>query len=132
MKKKRIDLTDSQLAIAMWVYIYLRISEYDVKSADYATTITGMKEHFLEEHSRDNLWHGNCLLCERYYRDLPERCACPLSEGGRDCMAGSSYEYVARYHYTAETKARAMTSCKKIIKIMIKEYKKDEADMAKG
>ena len=130
--KKRIDLTDSQLAIAMWVYIYLRISEYDVESADCATTITGMKEHFLEEHFRYRLWHGTCLLCARYYRNLPAHCVCPLSEGGLDCMRGSSYWHVTRYYLTTETKARALTSCKKIIEIMIKEHEKDEANVAKG
>ena len=121
---KRIKLTDEELAIGMWVYIYLKISEYEKDSGSY---VVGWKTEYLRAHGKAHAWRNNCLLCSRYY-SIFSTCNCPLSEDGKNCGEGSTYESVHLYYMTKSHKAQALKACKRIIGIMIKEADKDEVE----
>ena len=123
---KRIDMTDVELATAMWVYIYLFIESYD-GSAEEAPHITTLKEHFLLEHGCERVWRGDvkwrssCLLCQRYlYAEggTDDTCACPLSEGGLSCGRGSAWNRVNNYIKEREI---ALACAKYILKIVARE-----------
>lgn len=120
---KRIKLTDEELAIGMWVYIYLKISEYEKDSGSY---VVGWKAEYLMAHRKAHAWRNNCLLCSRHF-DV-HGCKCPLSEDGKDCGEGSTYETVHLYYMDKSHKAQALKACKRIIGIMIKEADKDEVE----
>lgn len=102
----------------MWVYIYLKISEYEKDSGSY---VCGWKAEYLGAHihRKEHYWHNNCLLCSRYHNVFG--CKCPLSEDGKDCGEGSTYESVHLYYMDKSHKAQALKACKRIIGIMIKE-----------
>jgi hypothetical protein len=123
--KKRIKLTDEELAIGMWVFIYLKIKAYN-RNKDQGVSITNWKHLWLKEHGLgEDYWYNGCLLCQRYMNER-HRCKCPLSEGGLDCGEGSLYLCVLRYYYrdNPDSKKQALEACKEIIKIMIEEADK--------
>lgn len=116
MDKKRIKMTDKELAIAMWVYIKLYI-----ESAELCTetpTITDLKVRFLRAHGKGMFyWYNSCLLCQRYISEI-NQCNCPLSEGGKDCGQGSTWLDVVSYARSEERRQKALRECDKILKIM--------------
>ena len=124
MIKKRIKLTDKELAIAMWVYIKLYIEGAELNTE--SLSVVQLKTHFLHAHGKNsNYWYNLCLLCQRYITEgYNTRCKCPLAEGGLCCSIGSSWWAVACYANSEEHKQRALKACDKIIKIM--EAEKDE------
>lgn len=127
--KKRIKLTDEDLAVSMWVYIYLKISEY-VIGTDSMSDICGWKVKYLRAHKKENYWRNNCLLCSRYYNKISE-CVCPLSEDETDCGEGSIYESVLRYYKSENHKSRALKACKRIIQVLLEE-EVDKSEVENG
>lgn len=124
--KKRINLTDGELAVGMWLYVKERIKNEDLRTE--AECITNMKIQYLKEHGKGkDYWYNLCLLCQRYITEgYGTKCKCPLSEGGLCCSIGSSWWIVACYANSEEHRQKALKACDKIIKIMKKEAEKDE------
>ena len=119
-RRKRINPTDEELAIGMWVYLYLKIDAFDVDK-DEAESVIRWKFNYLEEHGiLPEHWYNACLLCQRYINE-GGTCNCPLSEGGLDCGYESTYNKVVAYYINEHNKKKALEACKKIIGIMIKE-----------
>lgn len=116
MSKKRIKMTDKELAVAMWIYV----KEY-IKSAELCTEslpIPRLKVDFLKAHGKGMFyWYNDCLLCQRHINENGE-CNCPLSENGKDCGMGSTWWDVIHYAITEEHRQMALKACDKIIKIM--------------
>lgn len=129
--KKRINLTDGELAVGMWLYIKERIKNEDLRTE--AECITNMKLQYLKAHGKTgNYWYNLCLLCQRYMTEgYHTKCKCPLAEGGLCCSIGSSWWIVACYAKGEEYRQKALKACDKIIEIMKKEAEKDEKGMEK-
>ena len=120
--KKRIKMTDKELAIAIWVYIKLYIEGAELNTE--SLSVVQLKTRFLRAHGKGMLyWYNSCLLCQRYINENG-KCNCPLSEDGKDCGVDSSWWDVSRYAVTEENRQKALKACDKIIKIM--EAEKDE------
>ena len=114
--KKRINLTDKELAIAMWVYIKLYIENAELCTE--SLTVTQLKSYFLREHGKGFFyWYNACFLCQRYISET-SHCNCPLSEGGKDCGFGSTWLDVVGYAKDEEHRQKALKACDKILKIM--------------
>ena len=126
--KKRINLTDGELAVGMWLYIKERIKSEDLRTEAEVECITKMKIQYLRAHGKGkNYWYNLCLLCQRYIKEgYNTECKCPLSEGGLCCSVGSSWWAVVCYTNSEEHRQRALKACDKIIEIMKKEAEKDE------
>lgn len=119
--KKRINLTDGELAIAMWLYVKERIKSADITRTEYRESVTGMKQHFLAEHGKGrHYWYNACFLCQRYVSEIAQ-CNCPLSEDGKDCGFDSTWMDVIRYAENEEHRQKALVACDKILKIMERE-----------
>ena len=122
--KKRINLTDGELAIAMWLYVKERIKSADITRTEYHESVTGMKQHFLAEHGKGkHYWYNACLLCQRYVSE-GGTCDCPLSEGGLDCGIGSTWLQVASFATSEGRRQIALEACDRIIRIMEIENEK--------
>ena len=114
--KKRINLTDKELAIAMWVYIRLYIENAELCTE--SLTVTQLKENFLRAHGKGFFyWYNACFLCQRHINE-GGKCHCPLSEGGKDCGVGSTWFEVIDYAKDKVHRQKALKACDKIIKIM--------------
>jgi len=119
MKDKRIKLTDEELAIGMWVYIYLKI--YEVEGNTGGNRISGWKFEYLKAHNLGRYyWYNGCLLCQRYINEHGA-CECPLNVDGDSCGEGSIYDRVLQYHSGGQYRKNALWACKEIIKVMLKE-----------
>lgn len=117
--KKRINLTDKELAIGMWIYVYNYIASADISTPQ--ASVTNLKVKYLNEHYKGRFyWYNACLLCQRYINE-GGNCSCPLSEGGKDCGIGSTWLKVCDYFYSEKNRQEALEACKKIINIMIAE-----------
>ena len=125
--KKRIKLTDVELAIGMWVYIYLKISE---SGSDSRSNLCVWKKDYLFLHGKEDYWRNDCLLCERHFRAFTT-CRCPLSEDGTDCGMGSTYESAYKYFDSKSHRKRALEACKRIIKVLQEEEGKNEVENGK-
>lgn len=119
--KKRINLTDGELAVGMWLYIKEKIKVAELNTESLA--ITDMKIQYLKEHGKArDYWYNYCLLCQRYMSEgYNETCNCPLFEGGLCCSIGSSWWIVTCYATSEEHRQRALKACDKIIRIMERE-----------
>ena len=125
MKKRmrRVKMTETQLAVGMWVYIYPYVSTYtkakEIGNSDYYNSISDLKERYLRTHGYGHIWKNSCLLCNRYF--YYSNCtSCPLSEGGKDCDTGSSWQKATlyrRYGY----RRKALYAIKKIMNVMLRE-----------
>lgn len=114
--KKRINLTDKELAIAMWVYIKLYIES--AKLCTESPSVTSLKTRFLRAHGKGIFyWYNACLLCQRYISEVTQ-CNCPLSEDGKDCGLGSTWLKVASFATSEKHRQIALEACDKIIAIM--------------
>lgn len=114
--KKRIKMTDKELAIAMWVYIKLYIESAELCTE--ALSVTNLKARFLRAHGKGFFyWYNSCLLCQRYISETGQ-CNCPLSEDGKDCGFDSSWFDVTNYARDEEFRQKALRACDKIIAIM--------------
>lgn len=128
--KKRIKLTDKELAIGMWVYICLYIETYDRASSD-KLRIASLKRRWLERHYKasctvttesyykasdtvttEPYWEHDCWLCYKYWKG--DCLCCPL----RTCGTDSLYEGVTEYRYDEESQAKALTFAKRILNII--------------
>lgn len=71
-KKKRIKLTDEELALGSWLYVILHIA-----NDENFDEIHYCKGNYLRTHDKYS-WKNNCLYCEKYYN---YRCSqCPLKD----------------------------------------------------
>lgn len=117
--KKTINLTDGELAIGMWIYVYNYIAGADISYPQ--VSVTSLKLKYLEKHGKGrHYWYNVCLLCQRYCNE-GGKCECPLSENGLDCGIGSSWLKVCDYFYSEKHRQEALEVCEKIINIMIVE-----------
>ena len=85
--KKRIKLTEKQMAVAMWMYIV-----YQQETLQNISMIAKHKRVYAQAHSLN--WRCDCLLCDvayetkveesnRHYNALDRECQyCPLSDYG--------------------------------------------------
>lgn len=126
--KKRMKLTEKELAIGMWLYIKLIIKEYN----EYTPTfITCVKYHYLTEHDCCDVWLNDCILCDIY----PNCKVCPL----HTCYMRQSGLYqkacgftLSNYHDASKISHKycrktRMKACDKIIEI-IQKYVPDDYD----
>lgn len=119
--KKRIKLTDKELAIGMWVYICLYIESYTDKLEEHEAIVT-LKRVWLEKHyiksftvCEDFYWEHDCWLCHKYWNG---NClGCPLKK----CDRGSIYEGVTEYYLNKESQNNALEYAKRILGIIQKE-----------
>lgn len=126
-------MTEGELAVKMWEYVYQTIKEYAPNPFDNskAKSVHEIKSDFLRyEGYGEYYWYNSCLLCNRYINEKG-KCPCPLSEDGLDCGIGSSWLDVTRYYIDNTCKRKALRACKKILGIMRKEAKKDEMENSK-
>lgn len=134
----RVKMTEGELALGMWIYVYLFIYNFKTTptNREIAPSLTQLKFEYLRAHgfSPDN-WKNACLLCQRYENSGENgNCSCcPLSEDGLVCSVGSAWyrttQYAGdpKYHY----KEDALEAVKYIIKVMFEEVKKDEIEVDK-
>lgn len=116
MDKKRIKMTDKELAIAMWIYVKLHIEKSELYTE--SPSVTSLKTRFLRTHGKGIFyWYNACLLCQRYVSEIAQ-CNCPLSEGGKDCGQGSIWMDVVDYARDEEHRQKALKACDKILKIV--------------
>lgn len=119
MDKKRIKMTDKELAMAMWVYVKLYIASAELCTESPA--VTDLKTRFLRAHGKGIFyWYNACFLCQRYVSEIAQ-CNCPLSEGGKDCGFDSTWMDVTRYAENEEHRQKALVACDKILKIIEEE-----------
>lgn len=129
--KKRIKLTEKQLAIGMWLYIKMVIKTRNEYGIFY---LRELKDKYLSAHDRCNLWENNCILCNAH----SECKACPLIS----CNPTKSYLYqktcgfrlskityyinaAIAYKYGLKTRLKA---CDKIIEAIEKDIPDDYGD----
>ena len=71
-KKKRIKLTDEELALGSWLYVILHIA-----NNENFDKIHICKGNYLRVHDKYG-WRNNCLYCQKYFYD---KCShCPLKD----------------------------------------------------
>lgn len=81
--KKRMCLTEKELAIGMWLYIKACIASDDNSCG--AIYINDLKRDYLSAHDSLDLWSNNCILCAKYFKcEL-----CPLN----NCIQGKESLY---------------------------------------
>ena len=127
--KKRIKLTDKELAIGMWVYICLYIESYDPKSFDSRLPIVILKKKWMEKHYKKSYtgnpefyWHHDCWLCNKYWKD---NCLhCPL---GR-CAESSLYESVTLYYQSKAKQTKALSCAKHILNVIARTKEEEHED----
>ena len=117
-KHKRLELTDTELALGMWLYITLNVAIKEEINLPY------LKRWYLVCHNKDRFyWEKGCYLCEKYANDIGCR-KCPLrkAQGLKPtecgCSAGTWYSTICSYYSTKEER---LSCCCKIIDVMRKE-----------
>lgn len=125
-KRKRIKLTDKELAIGMWVYICLYIESYDHTSSELKW-IVNVKKEWLKKHykksytvSPEFYWEHDCYLCHKHWKDNCLRC--PLGK----CSTGSLYEGVAYYFDSKVKQVKALECAKRILNVIAKEEEHED------
>ena len=125
--KKRIRLTEKELAIGTWLYVKMMIQRDNLYHRDY---IPNLKDEYLSAHNRCDLWINNCILCDKYL--LVDYCSgCPLviCNPMRSCLYQKARGYKLSYMtYHVETaishkyclKTR-LKACDKIIEAIEKK-----------
>lgn len=119
-KRKRIELTDKELALGMWLYIALNVARKEEVKIPY------IKKWYLACHNKNrDYWLNGCYLCEKYKGSLTGSCnKCPLrkAQGLKPTECGCSgrtwYGRVCSFYTSKEEK---LSCCCKIIDIMRRE-----------
>ena len=127
--KKRINLTDGELAVGIWTYILLFVENWHGEP-NYATSIPSLKLGYLLSHGRDyDHWVNDCYLCNKYC--IEGRCTrkCPLNKDGSCCGIGSAWWRACTYPYN---KDKAIEAIKKILEVTIKEYENERKVCEEG
>lgn len=65
--ENRMELTEKQLAIGMWLYVKMHIPQWD--------NIPLLKHKYLDKHHAVDKWKNNCILCSMHKLGCSE---CPL------------------------------------------------------
>ena len=126
--KKRINLTDGELAVGMWTYILLFVENWH-GSRVRAPSIAGLKLKYLLSHGKDyDYWENDCYLCNKYSIEGRCTCKCPLNKDGSRCGVGSTWWRACEYSFN---KGGAIEAIKEILEIMKKEAEKDERKVRK-
>lgn len=119
-KHKRLELTDTELALGMWLYITLNVA----RTNNNELAIPYLKRWYLGCHNKDRYyWESGCYLCEKYANDIGCR-KCPLHkaqglkpiQGG--CSSGTWYDKICSYFTPKEEK---LSYCCKIVDVMRRE-----------
>ncbi len=130
----RVKMTEDELALGMWIYVYLFIYNFKPTpiNRETAPSISELKFDYLRAHGFSPAnWNNACLLCQRYEK---EACVnCPLSEDGLDCGEGSAWYRATLYASNPNENVRedVLDAVKYIIKVMFEEVKKDEIEVGK-
>lgn len=119
--KKRITLTEKELAIGMWLYIKLRIICND------RSDITTFKREYIAKHHIASKWQHYCILCEKH----AECSSCPLVSCNRNTK--TLWAVVTNYVHNLDdgTYERSFTleerldACDKIIEAIEKDIPDD-------
>lgn len=122
--KKRMYLTEKELAIGMWLYVKMCIVRYENEYGIFY--IGSLKDEYLSAHGFHKLWIFNCILCDKY-----RACKlCPL----HDCISGKKSLYLKvcgniylknkliKRKYCRNTRLKA---CNKIIEAIEKDVPDD-------
>ena len=118
--KKRIKLTDTELALGMWLYIALNVA----KTNDNELAISYIKRWYLACHNKDRYyWECGCYLCEKYKKDIGcHKCPLHKAQGLKPTQCGCSsrtwYGKLCSYYTTKEEK---LSYCCKIVDVMRRE-----------
>lgn len=116
--KKRIKLTDTELALGMWLYITLNVA---MKAE---INLPWLKRWYLVCHSKDrDYWEKGCYLCEKYADNIGCH-KCPLHKAQRlkptecGCASRTWYGKICSFYTSKEEK---LSCCCKIIDVMRRE-----------
>ena len=118
---KRIELTDAELALGMWLYITLTVA---MKDEVNMVNIPYIKRWYLACHNKSkNYWINGCYLCEKYMSNTNcHRCPLRKAQGLKLTQCGCSdktwYGKLCSYYPTKEEK---LYCCCKIIDVMRRE-----------
>ena len=117
-KHKRIELTDTELALGMWLYITLNVAMKEEVNIPY------IKRWYLACHNKSKTyWEKNCYLCEKYMSNTDcHKCPLRKAQGLKPTECGCSdktwYGKICSYYTTKEER---LSSCCKIIDVMRRE-----------
>lgn len=120
-KHKRLELTDAELALGMWLYITLTVA---MKDEVNMVNIPYIKQWYLACHNKNKTyWANSCYLCEKYMSNANcHRCPLHKAEGlkptERGCSDKTWYGKLCSYYSTKEEK---LSCCCKIIDVMRRE-----------
>lgn len=111
--EKRIDLTEKELAIGMWLYIKRNISRDDL------IIVPHLKDVYLRAYKMLSKWNNTCILCEKYNNVCPK---CPL----RSCnildntlwatVTNTVFDPKTQSYISPFTLQERLEACDKIIK----------------
>ena len=120
--KKRIKLTEKELAIGMWLYIKQRIMFSEQPE------ITSIKREYMLKHHASTMWQNFCILCDKHVRDCS---SCPLGSCNRNRK--TPWAVVTNYvhnlddgtYYRSFTLEERLDACDKIIEAIEKDIPDD-------
>lgn len=123
-KKKRIKLTDEELALGSWLYVILHIA-----NDENFDEIWNCKGNYLQAHNVYS-WKNNCLYCHKYF-DY-NCCDCPLKdaeikEGMKfddECGCGNFTWYDNVIHPNCYSQKERIGYALKICEVFAKELKR--------
>lgn len=114
--KRRMKLTEKELAIGMWLYIKMNIANRDNDS------ITILKYDYLSDHHMSGKWKCNCILCDKHDGVCLR---CPLVSCSSDHKTlWAVVTNTVGYGYPITIKKR-LDACDKIIKAIQKDIPDD-------
>ena len=115
---KRIELTDTELALGMWLYISLNVARKEEVNLPY------IKQWYLACHNKDkDYWEKSCYLCEKYANGTV-CCKCPLHKAQElkptecGCSSATWYGKICSFYTSKEEK---LSCCCKIVDVMRRE-----------
>lgn len=128
--RKRIELTDGELALGSWLYITYKI----IIDKDWDDIYVGKDEYLSAHHFSTHWWSNGCILCEKHIRQVSRSCGrCPLkriqkkkgvnSKDWCGCGANSWYENVC--YKSKATHSKRISSAINICNVLAKELRKE-------
>lgn len=126
--RKRIELTEGELALGSWLYI-----TYKVITDEHWDDIYKGKEDYLSVHDFNYYkWRNGCILCTKYMT-YPISCGrCPLRRAQMNkgvtikswCGCGNNSWYDKVCHNRLFTHSKRISSAINICNVLAKELKK--------
>ena len=125
--KKRMNLTEKELAIGMWLYVKSRIHTFK-NIAIHHSDIMSLKYDYIQEHDTIADWPSYCILCKRHNKVCPE---CPLGSCGLEdktlwaVVTNCVYDANAKAYVSPFTLEERLEACDKIIEAIEKDIPDD-------